>query len=108
MHKKSLETQVRLQSDKLRAFIFCQSTNSSNVQNCIRKADYFTVAYSVCQHYSTCKREPSLQQSLYVTVELHWLEQAWDHEKMFQPRVVLAIQGKFLYKVTSGDPRKEF
>ena len=31
------------------------------------------------------------------TVELQWLEQAWDHEKWIQWKVVTASQGKFQY-----------
>ena len=38
------------------------------------------------------------------TVELQWLEQAWDHENWFQSKVIPASQGKFyIYKLNSRD-----
>ena len=43
-----------------------------------------------------------------IEVEFQRLEQAWDHGNKFQPRVVPAIQGQFLYKVTSRDQGKGF
>ena len=33
----------------------------------------------------------------YSTVEITWLEQAWNYENWFQSKVVPASQGKFLY-----------
>ena len=55
----------------------------------------------VMKHFGSAKLEPN-------AVELQWLEQTWDHENQFQPKLVIAIQGLILYKLTSRDPSGRF
>ena len=40
-----------------------------------------------------------------IAVELQWLEQTWDHENKFQPKVSSDVQGQFLYKLHPMDQK---